>query len=140
MMADINKDTVDFGPNYDEVKRNPLVLPSRIPRSLSTVLRGDRRRHGHEYSPHSLREVVDGLEAMLDHPDITIPELMKSISKVLISPPTAVSMGKRGIVDAYTTGSGTIRVRGKAMWRKLATENPKSLLRKFPTRSIKEPH
>ena len=81
--------------------------------------------------PHNLREVVDGLEAMLDHPDITIPELMKYI-KGPDFPTYGCIMGKRGIVDAYTTGRGTIRVRGKAHVEEIGNGKSQIIITEIP--------
>lgn len=131
MMADINKDTVDFGPNYDESEKEPLVLPSRIPSLLINGSSGIAVGMATNIPPHNLREVVDGLEAMLDHPDITIPELMKYI-KGPDFPTYGCIMGKRGIVDAYTTGRGTIRVRGKAHVEEIGNGKSQIIITEIP--------
>ncbi len=113
MMADINKDTVDFGPNYDESEKEPLVLPAKIPALLVNGSSGIAVGMATNIPPHNLSEVIDGLEAMLDNEDITIAELMQYI-KGPDFPTYGSIMGRKGIIDAYETGRGALKVRGKA--------------------------
>ncbi len=113
MMEDINKDTVDFIPNYDESQQEPSVLPARIPSLLVNGSSGIAVGMATNIPPHNLGEVVDGVNALMDNPDLDIYELMAYI-KGPDFPTAAHIMGRQGIVKAYTTGRGTIRVRGKA--------------------------
>ncbi len=113
MMEDINKDTVDFIPNYDESQQEPSVLPARIPSLLVNGSSGIAVGMATNIPPHNLGEVVDGVNALMDNPDLDIYELMAYI-KGPDFPTAAHIMGRQGIVKAYTTGRGTVRVRGKA--------------------------
>ncbi|MEG0873712.1 MAG: DNA gyrase subunit A [Clostridiales bacterium] len=113
MMADINKETVDFIPNYDECEREPAVLPAKIPALLVNGSSGIAVGMATNIPPHNLCEVINGLDALMDNPDIEIAELMQYI-KGPDFPTYGCIMGKKGISDAYLTGRGTVRVRGKA--------------------------
>lgn len=113
MMADINKETVDFVANYDESEREPAVLPAKVPALLVNGSSGIAVGMATNIPPHNLTEVINGLEALLDDPEITIPQLMEHI-KGPDFPTYGSIMGKSGILEAYTTGRGTVRMRGKA--------------------------
>ncbi|MBP7052425.1 MAG: DNA gyrase subunit A [Phycisphaerae bacterium] len=113
MMADLNYDTVDFVPNYDETRTEPLVLPSRFPNLLVNGSTGIAVGMATNIPPHNLREVCDALLLIIDDPKCGFKDIMK----VLPGPdfPTGGAIcGKKGIIDAYTTGRGHLTVRGKA--------------------------
>ena len=112
MLRDIDKDTVDFMPNYDGSLTEPLVLPSRIPNLLVNGSYGIAVGMATNVPPHNLTEVVDGLCAMIDNPEITIDELMKYI-KGPDFPTAAIIQGHKGIEDTYRTGRGSITVRAR---------------------------
>ena len=112
MLRDIDKNTVDFMPNYDGSLQEPLVLPSRIPNLLVNGSYGIAVGMATNIPPHNLSEVVDGLSAMIDDPDITIDGLMKYI-KGPDFPTAGISQGVKGIEDTYRTGRGSITVRAK---------------------------
>lgn len=113
MLADINKDTVDFKPNFDEHEVEPVVLPSRFPNLLVNGSSGIAVGMATNIPPHNLGEVIDGICAALDNPEITIDELMKYI-KGPDFPTAAKIIGKKGIRDAYRTGRGRLVVRSEA--------------------------
>jgi len=113
MLRDIEKDTVDFIPNYDETLKEPTVLPSRIPNLLINGSAGIAVGMATNIPPHNLREVIDGLIMMIKNPGITPGELMLAI-KGPDFPTGGIIMGRKGIEDAYTTGRGSIVVRAKA--------------------------
>ncbi len=113
LLADIEKETVAFGPNYDESREEPLVLPSKIPNLLINGSAGIAVGMATNIPPHNLGEVVDGLVAMLDNPEIKVEELMKYI-KGPDFPTGAYILGKDGIRSAYQTGRGMIQMQGKA--------------------------
>src|SRR6058998_2065826 len=118
MLADIDKDTVDFAPNYDDNETEPIVLPTRIPNLLVNGSAGIAVGMATNIPPHNLTEVVNGLVMLIDQPDTTIEQLMT----VITGPdfPTAGSIyGTSGIREAYTTGRGTITLRAKAHSEKL---------------------
>lgn len=112
ILRDIDKNTVDFMPNYDGSLQEPLVLPSRIPNLLVNGSYGIAVGMATNIPPHNLSEVVDGLSAMIDDPDITIEGLMKYI-KGPDFPTAGIIQGVKGIEDTYRTGRGSITVRAK---------------------------
>lgn len=112
MLRDIDKNTVDFMPNYDGSLQEPLVLPSSIPNLLVNGSYGIAVGMATNIPPHNLSEVVDGLSAMIDDPDITIDGLMKYI-KGPDFPTAGIIQGVKGIEDTYRTGRGSITVRAK---------------------------
>ena len=112
MLADIQKDTVDFVPNYDESTNEPSVLPAAFPFLLTNGSSGIAVGMATNLAPHNLQEVVDGICAYIDNPDITISELMNYI-KGPDFPSYGVICGKKGIMDAYTTGKGKIIIRSR---------------------------
>ncbi|MBE3575223.1 MAG: DNA gyrase subunit A, partial [Firmicutes bacterium] len=112
MLADIDKDTVPFVPNFDETLEQPAVLPSRFPNLLVNGAEGIAVGMATNIPPHNLGEVVDALTYMIDHPDATLQELMRFI-KGPDFPTGAVILGRDGIRSAYETGRGSIKVRAK---------------------------
>ncbi len=110
MLRDINKDTVDFKPNFDEHEIEPVVLPSRFPNLLVNGSSGIAVGMATNIPPHNLTEVIDGIIKYIDNPDITIDELMEII-KAPDFPTGGTIIGKNGIRDAYKTGRGRIVVR-----------------------------
>ncbi|WP_434510901.1 DNA gyrase subunit A [Desulfitobacterium sp. AusDCA] len=113
MLADIDKDTVDFVPNYDEKQEEPSVLPSKFPNLLVNGSSGIAVGMATNIPPHNLTEVIDGTIAQIDNPDITINELMEFIKGPDL-PTGATIMGTEGIYSAYTTGKGIFKTRAKA--------------------------
>jgi DNA gyrase subunit A len=118
MLADINKDTVDFQLNFDDSLEEPVVLPARIPNLLINGASGIAVGMATNMPPHNLSEVVDGVVAYIDNHDITIPELMKFI-KAPDFPTGGLIYGYEGVKDAYETGRGRIVMRGET---KIETE------------------
>ena len=113
MLRDINKDTVNFTPNFDESEKEPEVLPSRFPNILVNGTMGIAVGMATNIPPHNLCEVIDGCIAYIDNPDIDLDELMKYI-KGPDFPTGATILGNSGIKKAYETGRGTITIRSKA--------------------------
>lgn len=113
MLTDIEKDTVDFMPNFDETRKEPIVLPSRIPHLLVNGSNGIAVGMATNIPPHNLGEVIDGIIALIDNPDITVDELMEHIPGPDF-PSGGLIMGKAGIRSAYHTGRGKLRVRARA--------------------------
>jgi DNA gyrase subunit A len=113
MLADIDKDTVDFVPNFDESEQEPVVLPTRIPNLLINGSAGIAVGMATNIPPHNLTEVIDALVALIDRPDTTIEALMKIVSGPDF-PTAGYIYGTGGIREAYTTGRGTITLRAKA--------------------------
>lgn len=112
MLADIGKDTVDFMPNYDESTKEPVVLPSAFPFLLVNGSSGIAVGMATNLAPHNLKEVVDGACALIDNPNLSILELSEYI-KGPDFPSYGIICGKKGIMDAFTTGKGKIVIRSR---------------------------
>ena len=112
MMADIGKDTVDWMGNYDESLKEPVVLPAAFPFMVCNGSSGIAVGMATNMAPHNLTEVVDGICALIDNPEMTILELM-DIVKGPDCPSAATICGRKGIMDAFTTGRGKIVIRSK---------------------------
>ncbi len=113
MLADIDKDTVDFQPNYDEREQEPKVMPAKFPNLLVNGSAGIAVGMATNIPPHNLTEVIEGTIAQIDNPEIEIKELMTYI-KGPDFPTGASIMGTEGIISAYRTGKGSFRTRAKA--------------------------
>ena len=113
MLADIDKDTVDFGPNYDDRLKEPQVLPSHFPNLLVNGSTGIAVGMATNIPPHNMGEVIDGMCCLIDNPDAALDEVMEYI-KGPDFPTGAIIMGRSGIRAAYGTGRGRITVRARA--------------------------
>jgi DNA gyrase subunit A len=113
LLADLDKETVDFVPNYDGTEQIPAVMPTRIPNLLVNGSSGIAVGMATNIPPHNLKEVVQGCLELINNPDITIEELMEFIPGPDF-PTGAIINGRAGIVQAYRTGRGSIIVRAKA--------------------------
>jgi DNA gyrase subunit A len=118
LLADLDRETVDFVPNFDESLEEPTVLPTRVPNLLVNGSSGIAVGMATNIPPHNLGEVVDALVALIDRPDIAPEELMKLIPGPDF-PTAGYIYGRGGIREAYTTGRGTITLRAKAHVEKL---------------------
>jgi DNA gyrase subunit A len=114
LLADIDKDTVDFGPNYDESRQEPLVLPTRVPNLLVNGAGGIAVGYATNIPTHNLGEVIDGLLLLLENQDVTIAQLMQKIQGPDF-PTAGFIYGKSGIKDAYETGRGLLKLRAKVV-------------------------
>jgi len=131
LLRDLEKETVDFGPNYDESLNEPLVLPARYPNLLVNGSSGIAVGMATNILPHNLGEVIDATCALIDDPDITTEGLMAHI----VGPdfPTGGAiMGREGIVSAYETGRGSIKVRGKAYVEQTSTGRMRIIISEIP--------
>ncbi len=124
LLRNINKDTVDFSPNFDESEREPVVLPSRFPNILVNGTTGIAVGMATNIPPHNLSEVIDGCVAYIDNHDIELSELMQYI-KGPDFPTGGIILGNSGIKNAYETGRGTITIRSKA---RIEEENGKQVI------------
>src|SRR5215216_5412594 len=113
MLRDIDADTVDFGPNYDESTREPVLLPARFPNLLVNGATGIAVGMATNIPPHNLREVIGAVNAYIQDPEVDMKGLMKHV-KGPDFPGGGTIMGTQGIRDAYRSGRGSIRVRAKA--------------------------
>jgi DNA gyrase subunit A len=112
MLKDIKKETVDFGPNYDDSLEEPLVLPAAVPFLLVNGASGIAVGMATNLPPHNLKEVSDAVIALIDNTELSMSELMKYV-KGPDFPTGGIIHGRQGIIDAYTTGRGKIFVRAK---------------------------
>ena len=113
MLADIGKDTVDFQLNFDDSQREPTVLPAKLPNLLINGASGIAVGMATNMLPHNLSEVIDGITATVDNPEITIEELIQYI-KAPDFPTGGIIYGYKGVKEAFETGRGRVVVRGKA--------------------------
>lgn len=113
MLRDLNKETVDFAPNYDGEENEPVVLPARYPNLLVNGVSGIAVGMATNIPPHNLGEVIDGVQAMIKNPDITPMELMEYIQGPDF-PTAGYILGREGIRQAYRTGRGSVTMRAKA--------------------------
>ena len=131
MLADIKKNTVDFGPNFDEERQEPLVLPSRFPNLLVNGSSGIAVGMATNIPPHNLTEVIDGICYVIDHPEAELDEICQFI-KGPDFPTGGVIMGRSGIRAAYATGRGKIKVRAKAEIVELANGRSQIQITEIP--------
>jgi DNA gyrase subunit A len=127
MLADLEKETVDFIPNYDESLQEPTVLPARLPILLLNGSSGIAVGMATNVPPHNLREIISGTIAMIENPQITIDELMGHIQGPDF-PTAGFINGKEGIDSAYRTGRGIIRIRARALIERNARNEKESII------------
>ncbi|MDD2432407.1 MAG: DNA gyrase subunit A [Clostridia bacterium] len=131
LLKDIEKETVDFVPNYDESMEEPAVLPSRIPTLLINGSSGIAVGMATNIPPHNLGEVIDGVITLIENPQITITELMKII-KGPDFPTGGIIMGRSGIKKAYETGRGSIKVKATSRIEKMQNGKMRILVTELP--------
>ncbi len=131
ILKDIEKDTVDFVPNFDETLEQPAVMPSKFPNLLVNGAAGIAVGMATNIPPHNLGEVTDALIELIDNPDTDIKELMEYV-KGPDFPTGAIIQGRDGIKDAYTTGRGRIRVRAKSQIEQMANGKSRILITELP--------
>jgi DNA gyrase subunit A len=136
MLADLDKDTVDFGPNYDNKETEPLVLPTKLPQLLINGASGIAVGMATNMAPHNLSEVASALEAMIDDPDISLAELMTHI-KGPDFPTSAMIYGRAGIIEAYQTGRGSVVMRAKAHVEDMPGGRERIVVTELPYQIIK---
>lgn len=131
LLRDMEKETVDFGPNYDESLTEPLVLPARYPNLLVNGSSGIAVGMATNILPHNLGEVIDATTALIDDPEITTEGLMAHLPGPDF-PTGGIIMGREGIVSAYETGRGSIKVRGKAHAEQTSTGRMRIIISEIP--------
>ncbi|QTL96475.1 DNA gyrase subunit A [Iocasia frigidifontis] len=131
LLKDIDKDTVDFAPNFDESLEEPAVLPSRLPNLLINGTSGIAVGMATSIPPHNLREVIDGTIAFIDNPDMEIVDLMKII-KGPDFPTGGLIMGKNSIYKAYKNGRGKLTVRAKVRIEENENEKSRIIVDEIP--------
>ena len=131
MLQDIDKETVDFVPNYDESLKEPSVLPAKFPQLLVNGTSGIAVGMATNIPPHNMGEVIDGTLMLIDHPDATVEELMQVI-KGPDFPTAGLILGTEGIKSAYTTGRGVIKMRANARIETLSNGKPRIIVTELP--------
>ena len=131
MMSDINKNTVDFKPNFDEHEMEPIVLPARFPNLLVNGSTGIAVGMATNIPPHNLREVIEGVVLLIDNPDATVEELM-TVIKGPDFPTYGTILGVSGIRDAYRTGRGRIVVRANTDIEPMKNNRQRIIVRDLP--------
>ena len=131
LLRDIDKETIDFVPNYDDSLEEPSVLPSRLPNLLVNGSSGIAVGMATNIPPHNLGEIIDGVIKLIDNPQVTVKELMNTI-KGPDFPTGGVIMGREGIRQAYETGRGSIRVRGVTRVEQLNNGKGRILITELP--------
>jgi len=131
MLTDIGKDTVDFGPNFDETMQQPLVLPAAFPNLLVNGTAGIAVGMATNIPPHNLGEVVDGLVMLIDSPDATIDELMKAV-KGPDFPTAGIILGVDDIKQAYKTGRGRITIRARTQLEEMRGGRVRIVITELP--------
>lgn len=131
LLNDIEKETVDFMPNFDDTLKEPVVLPSRIPNLLINGSSGIAVGMATNIPPHNIGEVIDGVVMLIDNPDSSPKELMMAV-KGPDFPTGGTIMGREGIRSAYTTGRGAIRVRAEARIERMTNGKMRILVSELP--------
>lgn len=131
MMRDIDKETVDFEPNYDGKEQEPTVLPAHLPYLLMNGVAGIAVGMATNIPPHNLNEVLAGTLALLDNPEITIDELMQHIPGPDF-PTAGLIMGREGIIKAYKTGRGSITIRARSRIERMSNGKTRIIVDQLP--------
>lgn len=131
MLRDIDKDTVEFVPNFDETLEQPAVLPSKFPNLLVNGAAGIAVGMATNIPPHNLGEIVDALIELIENPKATVKELMAHVQGPDF-PTGAIIQGREGIRQAYTTGRGRIRIRAKSQIEQMANGKTRILITELP--------
>ncbi len=131
ILADIEKNTVEFMPNYDNTMQEPVVLPARIPNLLVNGSAGIAVGMATNIPPHNLGEVIDGIDYLIDHPEASSEDLMQMI-KGPDFPTAGVIMGREGIISAYKTGRGMLKVRALSSIEKTSSGKNAIIVTELP--------
>ena len=131
LLRDIEKETVDYGPNFDESLKEPLVLPARFPNLLVNGSNGIAVGMATSIPPHNLGEVIDATIQLIDNPECTVEDLIQNIQGPDF-PTAAIIMGKENIADAYRTGRGKVKVRSRAFIEELAKGRQQIVVTEIP--------
>ena len=131
LIADIDKDTVDFQPNFDDSLKEPTVLPAKFPNLLVNGSSGIAVGMATNMAPHNLSEVIDGTIAYIENPEITVPELMQHI-KAPDFPTGGTIYGYQGVRSAFETGRGRVVVRGKSRFEETKTGKEQIIFTEIP--------
>ena len=131
ILSDLDKKTVDMGPNFDDSLEQPLVLPARFPNLLANGTSGIAVGMASNIPPHNLVELIDGVNLLIDNPDVSVAELMQKITGPDF-PTGAMILGRDGFTKAYETGRGTIRIRSKTRIEKMNNGKMRIIVNELP--------
>src|SRR5699024_7765541 len=131
LLLDIEKETVDFIPNFDDTQMEPVVFPAKFPNLLVNGSTGISAGYATDIPPHNLKEVIDGVIKMIDKPEITVSELLKVIKEPDF-PTGGIVQGKEGIKQAFETGKGRVILRGKASIEKMRGRREQIVIYEIP--------
>jgi DNA gyrase subunit A len=131
MLADLEKETVEFGPNYDGSRMMPLVLPSKVPNLLVNGASGIAVGMATNVPPHNIREIVDGCVAVVDNPDIPVSDLYRYVHGPDF-PTRGIVLGRLGIEEAYRTGKGRIIIRARTSLEELKNDREAIIVTELP--------
>lgn len=131
LLKDIDKETVDLVPNFDDTHEEPIVFPARLPNLLINGSTGISAGYATNIPPHNLQEVIDAVILKMDKPDATVDELMKKITGPDF-PTGGVAQGKEGIRQAFATGKGKVVVRGKAVIAEMKGNREQIIINEIP--------
>ncbi|MDP2727706.1 MAG: DNA gyrase subunit A, partial [Dehalococcoidia bacterium] len=131
MLADIDKDTVDFTPNFDDSLKEPTVLPSRLPNLLINGASGIAVGMATNIPPHNINEIVDGLMLLIKDPDATVEDLAEIIQGPDF-PTGAFILGREGIKNAYTFGHGRVVLQARALVEEMGKNRLQIVVRELP--------
>ena len=131
LLSDIDKDTVEFGPNYDETTYEPLVMPTRVPNLLVNGSAGIAVGMATNIPPHNLTEVINGVIAVMRNPELTFEDLLEIIPAPDF-PTGGTIYGTKGIIDAYRTGRGIIRIRAVCDIEEMSSDRERIVVHELP--------
>ena len=132
MIDDIDKDTVDFQPNYDESAQEPMVLPARFPNLLVNGAGGIAVGMATNIPPHNLGEVIDACCALIDDPGLSVGELIEKYVPGPDFPTGAIILGRQGILSAYQTGRGSVIMRARTRIEEIRKDRPAIIVDEIP--------
>ena len=131
LLADLDKQTVDLGPNFDDSLEQPLVLPARFPNLLANGTAGIAVGMASNIPPHNLGELIDAVHALIENPDITVAELMAHVQGPDF-PTGGLILGREGFTLAYETGRGSLRIRSKTRIEKMSNGKHRIVVNELP--------
>jgi Type IIA topoisomerase (DNA gyrase/topo II, topoisomerase IV), A subunit len=131
MLEDLDKETVEFRPNYDESLKEPAVLPAKLPNLLINGSTGIAVGMATNMPPHNITEVIDATVMMIDNPEAEVPELM-TVIKGPDFPTSAVILGNEGIISAYKTGRGSVRIQAVSAIEEMKGNRQKIIVTELP--------
>ena len=131
LLEDIDKETVDFKANYDESEHEPEVLPTRVPNLLINGAEGIAVGMATKVPPHNLREIIDATIALIRNPNLSLGEIMKIVPGPDF-PTGATILGRQGIIDAYSKGRGSLKIRAKARFEDMAKDRQRIVVDEIP--------